>query len=194
MLMNDLPITHEQPPFRSVRGALAFAFNFSHGSMKKPFIASLAGASRPGRGLSGLDGAGQAGLIRAAVHELAPAAREQVLIGRFAPKKSPCACKRQCCAGYILNAEWAQSVEWLTEHILRAALAGTVSNYRLRRALIVRYFGEEISISTVANECHVKRDTAAEHNKRVVTHLEEHERMAEIELKGRLEASGVIET
>jgi predicted DNA-binding protein YlxM (UPF0122 family) len=48
----------------------------------------------------------------------------------------------------------------------------------------VRFFGEELSISRVANDCHVKRDTAAEHNKRVVTYLEAHERVAEIELKG----------
>lgn len=184
----------DTPPFHTVKGALAFAFNFSHGSVKKPFLASLAGASRPGRGLSGLDGAGQAGLIRAAVHELKPAVREQIIIGRFAPRKLPCTCRRACCAGYILSFEWAQAVEWLTEHILVAALAGTVSNFRLRRALIVRFFGEELSISRVANDCHVKRDTAAEHNKRVVTYLEEHERTAEIELKGRLEASGVIES
>jgi predicted DNA-binding protein YlxM (UPF0122 family) len=58
----------------------------------------------------------------------------------------------------------------------------------------VRFFGEELSISRVANDCHVKRDTAAEHNKRVVTYLEAHERVAEIELKGRLEASGVVES
>jgi hypothetical protein len=78
----------DTPPFHSIKGALAFAFNFSHGSVKKPFLASLAGASKPGRGLSGLDGAGQAGLIRAAVHELKPAVREQIIIGRFAPRQA----------------------------------------------------------------------------------------------------------
>lgn len=190
MMMNE-PL--EPPPFRSVRGALAFAFNFTHGSVKKPYLATLAGASRPGRGLSGLDGAGQAGLIKAEVSQLLPV-RAHIICGRFAPKRVPCACKRVCCVGYALNIEWAQAVDWLTEYVLKAALAGTVSNFRLRRALVVRFLGEEVSIAGVANECHVKRDTASEHNKRVATHLEEHERMAEWELKGKLEAAGVIES
>lgn len=184
----------EPAPFRSVRGALAFAFNFSHGSVKKPVLASLSSPSRPGRGLSGLDGAGQAGMIRAAVGKLEPAVRMHVICGRYAPKKMPCTCRRRCCVGYVLNGEWAQAVEWLTEYVLRAALAGTVSNFKLRRAIVVRFLGEELSIASVANQCHVKRDTASEHNKRVVTYLAEHERLAEIELKGKLEAAGVIET
>lgn len=184
----------EPPPFRTVKGALAFAYNFSHGTVKKPFLASLAaGPSRPGRGLSGLDGAGQAGLIKAEVSQLLPV-RAHLLAGRYSPKKAPCPCRRPCCAGYVLNRDWAEAVEWLTEHILKAALSGTVSHFRLRRALIVRYLGEEISISRVANDCHVKRDTASEHNKRVVTYLEEEERRAEYEIQGRLEVAGVIET
>lgn len=190
MMMNE-PL--EPAPFRTVRGALAFAFNFTHGTVKKPFIASLTGSSRPGRGLSGLDGAAQAGLIKSAVSQLAPV-RAHLIVGRYTPKKLPCPCKRQCCAGYLLNREWAQSVEWLTEYVLTAALAGTVSHFRLRRAIIVRYLGDEISIARIAGDCHVKRDTAAEHNKRVVLRLEEEERRAEVELKGKLEAAGVIET
>lgn len=183
----------ETPPFRTAKAALAFAFNFSHGTVKKGFLAALVGSSRPGRGLSGLDGAGQAGLIRAEVGQLQPV-RAHVLAGRFAPRSIPCTCRRACCAGFVLNGEWAQAVEWLTGHVLAHALSGTVSNFRLRRTLVVRYLGEEVSIARAANECHVKRDTAAEHNKRVVTYLGEQERMADIEIKGRLEAAGVVET
>lgn len=185
------PIHFEAPLFKTARGALLFAFNFTHGTVKKPFIASLVGGNRPGRGLSGLDGAGQAGMILAEVRQM-EGVRQRILACRYSPQKNPCACRRPCCGGFVLNPEWAEAVEWLTDHILKAALAGTVSNFRLRRALVCRYFGLEISISRVADECRVKRDTAAEHNKRVVTYFQEQERVADIEIQGRLESAGVV--
>jgi hypothetical protein len=77
-------------------------------------------------------------------------------------------------------------------HVQGAALAGTISNYRLRRALICRYFGDRVNMIEVASHCRVNRDTASDHNKRVVDYLAEQERVAEIEIAGRLEAAGVV--
>ena len=179
-------------PFRSLKGALLFAYNFTHGPLPQTAMAKMAGKPAPvGRGLSGLDGAGQAGMIKAAVGDLTPV-RAHIITGRYANKTLPCPCKRPCCAGSILNGEWAAAVEFLTEHIFRAALTGTVSHFRLRRVLIVRFLGEEASIAKVAEMCGVHRDTAADHNKRVVEYLRHEEDVAEIELRGKLEASGLI--
>lgn len=178
--------------FRSYREALSFAFNFTHGTIKRPMLATLAGGpSKPGRGLGGLDGAAQAGMIKAEVLKL-PNVRRYILTGRYARPHSPCDCRRPCCSRLLPNAEWVEAVEWLNEHIMRMALAGTVSNFRLRRALVVRYLGHEMNLSRVAQECGVHRDTASEHNKRVVAYLTAEERQAELEIDAALHVAGVV--
>jgi hypothetical protein len=183
----------EAPLFKTWQGALAFAYNFTHGTVKKPFLAQFLPGGRRGRGLAGTDGATQSGMIQAEVNQL-PGAQRRILEGRFAPRKVVCDCGRSCCAGFILGSQWAEAVEWLTEHILRQALAGTVSNFRLRRTIVVRYFGEEISLARMADYCGVKRDTAAEHNKRSVAYLGEQERAAEQGIQTRLYEAGLIES
>lgn len=184
----------EQPLFRSAHGALTFAFNYVHGSVKKPFLATLMGGSRTGRGLGGLDGAGQAGMIRAEVDQLEPA-RRRVLLLRYAPARAPCACKAPCCAGFRINPEWGSAVDWLAMHVLKTALVGKVSNYKLRQALVCRFFEpEKRSMVKISEECRVKRDTAAEHNKLVVAYFEEEEKVAEREIYGRLYDAGMIES
>lgn len=184
----------EEPLFRTTKGALAFAFNFTHGTTKKGALAGMMGGASPkGRGLGGLDGAGQAGMILAEVRELV-GQRYRILTCRYSPPKTPCTCKAPCCVGFRLNRDWAEAIDWLAMHVQAAALAGTVSNYRLRRALVCRFFGEEVSMVSVANQCGVKRDTAAEHNKRVMHYLGEEERMAELEIGQRLYEVGLVES
>ena len=68
--------------FRSARGALMFAFNFTHGTLKKSALAGMMGASPNGRGLGGLDGAAQAGMIKAEVDHL-PELHQAILIARW---------------------------------------------------------------------------------------------------------------
>ncbi len=189
--MNAIAERFDEPLFKSARGALLFAFNFTHGTVKKAALVTLMGGGSTGRGLGGLDGAAQAGMIKAEVHQLGQV-RRRIIECRFAPPSQPCPCRRPCCSGEVVNLEWAESMSWLTEHILRQALTGTVSNYRLRRAILCRYFGQELSMTTVASQCGVKRDTASEHNKRVVTYLNEEERQANFEIEAKLYQAGVI--
>lgn len=182
------------PLFKTAKGALLFAYNFSHGTVKKPFLASLMGGSRPaGKGLGGLDGAAQAGMIKAEVAGMSQVHRF-IIAARYSPPKTPCECRAPCCVGFRLNRDWAEAIDWLAMHVHAAALTGTVSNYRLRRALVMRWFGQEVSMTEVASNCRVKRDTAAEHNKRVVAYLGVEETGAEREIYGRLYAAGVIES
>jgi hypothetical protein len=60
----------QRPPsddalFHSEVGALKFALNYQHGGMKRPSMTVMmgGGAGKKGRGLGGLDGAAQAGMI-----------------------------------------------------------------------------------------------------------------------------------
>lgn len=184
-------IAYAEPMFRTTKGALAFAYNFSHGAVKKPFLASMVGVSRPGRGLGGLDGAAQAGMIKAEVDKVGDPGR-WIVAARFVPQKSPCSCGSACCVGFKLNPEWAGYVDWLTKHVHHLAKLGTFSHYHLRRALVVRYFGGEVSLKDVAAKCGINRDTASAHNKAVVEYLEAEERKAYHQLDGELHAQGLI--
>jgi len=178
--------------FRSARGALMFAFNFTHGTLKKSALAGMMGASPNGRGLGGLDGAAQAGMIKAEVDHL-PELHQAILIARYTPPVSPCACGRPCCRGSVETPEWGRAVNWLTEYVLVAGLVGTVSHHRLRRTLVMRYFGQKIHLVATAELCGVHRHTAENHNSKVVQHLRQEEKLAEYDIEGRLKLAGIVE-
>lgn len=182
----------DEAVFRSARGALLFAFNFTHGTLKKSALAEMMGASGGGRGLGGLDGAAQAGMIRAEVDQL-PELQRAVLAGRYAPPVVPCPCRRPCCRGEVEGQEWGASVSWITERILHEGLAGTISHYRLRRALVMRYFGRKLSLVSVADQCRVHRNTASDRNSKVVEYLRKEEKLAEYAIDGRLKQVGIVE-
>lgn len=181
----------QEPLFKSTRGALAFAFNFTHGTMKKGTLAQFIPADKVGKGLVGVDGAAQAGMIKAEVGQL-PLLRRKVITSRFSPPKSQCSCRAPCCAGYRLNREWVEAIDWLSEHGVKSVLSKSDASYRLRRSLVVRYFGEPLSMIKIAEVCRVNKDTASDQNRKVVTFLADEERLAELEIQGRLEAAGII--
>lgn len=86
------------PLFESAHGALVFAFNFSGQCYDRPMMNRLASpAVGSGKGLVGLDGAAQAGMIRAEVQTLGKLA-EAIIIARIAPRTVPCHCRSARCA------------------------------------------------------------------------------------------------
>jgi hypothetical protein len=182
-----------EPLFGSTHGALVFAFNFSHQAYDRPMMNRMSdGPKRSGKGLVGLDGAGQAGLIRAEVSRLNPA-EAMVVTARFAPRRDRCECRQSCCSGWRPGREWKESVDWLTEYVLRMALSGCVSHYRLRNGIVRKVFGEKVSIIELAEQADVNRDTAAEHNKRISKHLLGLEGRASKTLDQRFYEAGLIE-
>ena len=85
--------------FRSTQDALLFAFRHAGQAYDRPLMLRMADASRgSGAGLAGLDGAAQAGMIRAEVAALGRL-HEAVLVARFADRAIPCQCKAACCSG-----------------------------------------------------------------------------------------------
>jgi hypothetical protein len=186
------PLT-EDPIFNTQTGALKFAFNFAHGGVKTWTIGSLAGGNKAGRGLAGLDGAGQAGLIRSALGRLAPI-RLHILTARYVIPSTSCACGEPCCRGYRENPEWTEAIKEIGEFVLKQGATGTVSHYRLRRALVMRYFGSKESYATIAAQCGINRDTASDYQNKVTTLLKAEEKLARYEAEAVLKDAGVVDS
>lgn len=186
-------IAPDDPIFGSENGALKFAFNYVHGGVKVWTIGSLGGGGKIGKGLSGLDGAGQAGLIRAELGKLDPKVRLDILVARYAHPSIPCPCKSVCCRGYRENPEWAKAIETISEFILTQGVTGTVSHFRLRREMVSRYFGVRSPFVEVAKQCGINRDTASDLYHRVSELLKKEEQLAKFKAEEVMKAAGMIE-
>lgn len=152
-----------EPLFASANAALSFAFRFSTEQYAPSPMGRLA-AGAPigsGKGLAGLDGAGQAGMILAEVKSLGMDA-EQFLAAQFAPRSLPCSCRRACCTGFRPGPAWAFAIAYIAEMAL-VRLADRHPNLTLRRGLVSRFFGERVNMTELAKAARVSRDTAAEH-------------------------------
>ncbi|CAG9256217.1 hypothetical protein [Paraburkholderia caribensis] len=148
--------------FRTPQDALIFAFNYSMQRGDRSLVDRMASpAARTGKGLSGNDGAGQAGMIRCELEQLTDIERA-VLVARFAPRSWPCACGRACCSGYTPNPEYQQAISLLTQAAM-SVLAGRVVHYQLRRALVEKAAGMKVEITTLAKKCEVNEKTADAH-------------------------------
>ena len=165
-----MQIQGENTLFQNAHGALTFAFNFSGQAYDRPMMNRLASpAIGSGKGLVGLDGAAQAGIIRAEVQAMGKLA-EAIIIARIAPRSVPCHCRSACCAGHRPNKEWTDAVAYLADYVRTAALAGCTSNCMLRREYVVRYFtrkDDRISLEALADKHDIHRDTASAHAAKV---------------------------
>lgn len=180
------------PIFVHELGAVKFALNFRHGTLQKNVLAQFMGSSGRGRGLAGLDGAGQAAMIRNELERLEPLHRN-MLIARHAVPSIPCDCLRACCRGWTDNPEWADAVAYLAEEILVRMLTGSISHFRLRRAMVRRFFGHKASFAAIADECKVHRNTASLYYKKVSEFFKVEDRLAKWAIEGYLKDAGVIE-
>lgn len=195
--------------FRSVNHALAFAMNFTHGTIKRSGLAKMMKKQdSPARGLAGLDGAAQAGMIKVALEAL-PQVYRHTLVARFAPQQEPCSCRRSCCRGYRETDDWRASIDWLANHVFEIGLTGTVGHVRFRRSVVARYFGSKVSFLEIARECGVDRDTASALNCKIVDYFrgpqwlkkggsKQAERQgvewrARVEFEAKLHATGMLE-
>lgn len=163
-----------EPLFESAHGALVFAFNFSGQCYDRPMMNRLATPSfGGGKGLVGLDGAAQSGMIRAEVQSLGRLA-EAILIARIAPRTTPCSCRSSCCSGHKPNKEWTDAIAYLSDYVRTTALAGCTVNGMLRREYVVRYFSrkdERVSLELLAEKHDIARNTVSAHNAKVATWL-----------------------
>lgn len=171
-------MTETEILFTSADSALRFAFSYStqHYSPTPMARAMRGGDVGTGKGLVGVDGAAQAGMIRAELREFSELDRS-LLIAQFAPVELPCDCTRACCSGNRPNVEWADAVSYLTEHTTYL-FAGHLSSYRLRRTLVERHFGahrdihgKKLTIERLAQQCEIHRQTVSTHHQKLMAYF-----------------------
>ena len=180
--------------FESTHAALVFAYNYSDQQYSPPPMVRLmrGGTVGSGKGLVGLDGAGQAGLILAEVMQM-EIPSQAVLAARFSPHGIPCDCGSKCCSGHRASAAWREAIDFLTEYVLRNVLSGCASHYRMRRAMVARLYGEKVTLQEVATRCGVPRDRAQDQNSKVSKHLQAVERRAFEALDARFKELNLVQ-
>jgi hypothetical protein len=157
--------------FKTIEDALRFAFHYSGQSYERPIMNRM--ADDPVRtfgesmGLSGNDGAGQAGMLWNQVMRLSDMS-QFVLYAAYSPRSAPCNCGRPCCSGYKPNPFWEACIVKIEEAAITRALAGCISHRTLRRQIVRRLFGDKsIVLQDVAARCEVAQNTASNHNQAI---------------------------
>src|SRR5690242_7706495 len=191
--MLAMTIDDTEAPFSSAQSALKFAYNFSPAQYAPSVMGRLISGGRLGRGsgLVGVDGAAQAGMILAEVRLLG-ALVEAFIAARFAPHHVPCACRQACCTGYRPTPAFTHGIYAIT-HAALDVLGDCSVNYRLRRGLVLRYFGERENMTELAKFAGVNRDTASQHNARLLPWLKHHDGASLHKCVYRLKEVGMVE-
>jgi hypothetical protein len=181
--------------FLSAHAALTFAYRFSYDQYERPLMNRLATKYvGSGKGLAGLDGAAQAGIIRAEVAALGKI-RDAIVVAWHAPWTLPCSCKSPCCSGEKPNQEFQEAISIISDHAV-TLLSGKLSNGRLRRAIVMRCFRVPQKLSDVAEACGVHRDTVSDHSRIIKRWLSEKDGEIEKSITAaeqRLVAAGIVE-
>lgn len=179
--------------FRSAHEAIVFALNYSGQQYAMSPFARLMqeGALGSGRGLAGLDGAGQAGMVIAELAKLDyyPAV---ALIARCATRQIKCDCHSTCCSGWRVNEIWRQAISIMTDHAM-TALAGELSNRAVRQASVQKHFGHKVTIQEIADDAGIHRETAGKQHAKIVAALKSLESRAWATFSDAVEAAGMIE-
>lgn len=185
--------------FDSSKSALIFAFTFAAGA--RPERDSVNKISTPstgsGRGLGGMDGAAQAGMV---LGELKRSGMliEQVLTARLAMRAFICSCRSPCCSGSRPNDTWREAVSYMSDHVYQlmqsthSGKRGMEDNYRLRKMMTGKYFGIEVDVKEIAKRAEVSERTAHQHRKAIYGHLHRIESNAWIEIEARLVSVGIV--
>lgn len=105
----------DQILFDSVHNALKFAYNYTGQSPKTPLMSLIKsdGTMRKiSKGLTGVDGAAQSGMILAEVDRLTDDQKAVVMAG-YGNVKHNC----KCCGNPTSNDEWKFAIFFLTKHV-----------------------------------------------------------------------------
>jgi len=160
-----------EPLFRSAHAALVFAFNFTMQQYDRPLmnkVASKDSEQGEGKGLSGQDGAAQAGMIRRRLSTLPPL-QQAIMVARTAPATLVCSCGAPCCQGRQANLEWTAAIRLVADSAEKEALASCTINRGLTLGLLTRLFGQGKGqqMSDIAEQAGVSSNTATNHLSRL---------------------------
>lgn len=171
--------------FDSTHSALMFAFRFSSEQYGESVLGRLQGRGcGSGKGLVGMDGAGQAGMVLAELGRL-EAIERAALVARFAQRCEPC----PCCGSARPTRLWSEAVAVLASWCVPAV----VTNLRVRRELIGKFFGQRVEFTDLAQRHGMNRKTVAEHHALICRRLKELEARAQVSADDALKAVGMVQ-
>ena len=154
--------------FKNAHDALVFAFNYSGQQFGRSLLNTTMAPVGSGKGLSGVDGAGQAGMIRAAVARMGRIP-EAILTARFAPRTvidELCSCP--ACDKKHPNREWTAAIEVLAQYLKENLLEGNYTSWDMRTQYIMRLFidrNKNVTFDELASRNNVHKNTVVAHFK-----------------------------
>lgn len=202
-------MSDQEALFDSTHEALIFAFNYADQQFAKSLMARLYAKHGKGKGLSGVDGAGEAGMIMASVNRLAQAEQDALCV-RYTKVKS-------CCKGcghevntpavdealsrlenYVKQANYCDGMDISDDkrEQLNKKVNGVLNsiNLMLIRAVIRAHFGIEQfgTLKVLAEKHKVHEVSACRYQSYVRTILKRLEQKANHNIKVELEKSGKV--
>lgn len=164
----------DDPLFSSTWSALVFAFNYSSQQYQpSPLARLMRGPIGRGKGLAGLDGAGQAGMIKQEVGKL-PVDEYCAIVARFAVGIERRAAMR---------------------HLMNPAIAclGT-SRYTTRMVdiLVQRFYGRHVRLHVLADQCRMHPNSVGRRWARIRSTLLDIERRALDHVDDALRDAGLV--
>ena len=175
MATNHTYVQISEPLFRFSTDALMFAFRYSGEQYALSPVAKMMGLrGGSGKGLSGLDGAAQAGMIRDEV-------------GRLNPNERDCIIAR-----YSVNKDGLQAKINLIP-LAASALPTGMHSRRMVDQLVQRYFGKKMAIAELSESFGIERRTMHNRWLDIAKRLRETEDRAGIMIHDRLVSSGLVE-
>lgn len=177
---------------KTAKEAMVFALNFSDQQYALSPMAMFLKRTHAGsgRGLKGLDGAGQAGMVWAEITQL-PYYQALALIARCTQHRLRCTCGAPCCSGWRANELWRETTSQLCDYGV-TAVAGHLSNRRLRLASTEKVFGAKVTLDEVADHVGVSKSTAARQHAKIKDCLRTLEHQGWETLTGALEEKGML--
>ncbi len=170
-------ILQDAPLFRYSSDALLFAYRYSGQQYSMSAVAKMMGLrGGSGKGLSGLDGAAQAGMIKAEVDKLHPNERD-CMVGRFADPES----------------EICKDAKKRLIPLAAAALPTGMHSRRMVAALVQRYFGKKATLNEMVEEFGVPKSTLHDQWRTVAKKLRDSEDRASHMIHDRLVSLGIVE-
>lgn len=178
--------------FRSAEEAITFACNYSSQQYAmSPMAKLLQGPARgSGRGLVGLDGAGQAGMVFAELQRI-DYWQLAALVTRKLPRSERCDCCRACCRGWKLNPLFEEAVSQLADYVaLTLTPVPPVKEFRV--AVIMKYFGEKSEPIETAKHLGIPKNAAERHITAIRRCVKDLERDGLTAFSARLDEIGML--
>lgn len=174
--------------FDTARDALLFSFRYCNQQYAKAPELVKGRVIGSGKGLRGLDGAGQAGFISQEVRALGQL-HHHVLVARFTDRFTQCS----MCGSAAHTGEWLGVCRWLTEE-MRKELAPE-AHIRLMDLLVQRHFSyQKRTLADISTQFGDGESKVKHYNAKLVPALKKIESVAQAKIEERLTALGIVES